>query len=276
MVNIFFLKFFVGKKDHKSYDSILGLMGLHTLVQKVRWSLENEKLGLETILEWKMSLEEGEVFHIALTYEHEYKRIFAEESDGQAIRRNSLPRRSDPRRSNLYRQCWKLRRETRGLIEQHEYKNYIHANLFIIKINGGHVEPNCITGDKAWIRYKVWKRRYDQKMADIGAQIPPPSVSTTNPKIIAEIDRTRKFLFEKCDGSPTFEKIKKFIESGVFRLWVATSRVSPYYLTLSPFVEKTNLKDSLFSVCNSSEALIREKITQEIKDYFNHEYKYEL
>ncbi len=251
-------------------------MRLDTLTQHQRWFLENEKLGLETIIDWKMSLEEGEVFHIALTYEQEYRRTFPDELDGQAIRRNSLPRRSDPRRSNLFRQCWKLRRETRGLIEQYEYKNYIRANLFIIKVNGGHVEPNCITGDKAWIRYKVWKRRYDQKLADVGAQAPPPSTSTTSPKIIAEIDRTRKFLFEKCDGEPSFEKIKNFIDSGVFRLWVATSKVSPYYLALSAFVEKTKMKESLFSVCNASEALFCGKITQEIKDYFVYEYKYEF
>lgn len=237
--------------------------------------MENKNLRLETILEWKMTLEESEVFHIALVYEQEYKRMFTGEVDGQSFRRNSLPRRSDPRRSNLFRQCWKLRRETRGLIEQYEYKNYIRANIFIIKANGGHVEPNCITGDKAWIRYKVWKRRYDQKMADIGAQAPPPSVSTTSPKIIVEIDRTRKFLFEKCDGDPTFEKIDKFVKDGVFKLWVATAKISPYYLTLSPFIDRTKCKDTLFCFCNSSESLIRDKLTKEIKDYFIHEYRHE-
>ena len=223
-----------------------------------------------------MSVEEGEAFHIALVYEQEFKKMFLGELDGQTVRRNCLPKRGDPRKSNLFRNCWKLRRETRGLIDQSEYKNYIRANLFIIKANNGHVEPNCVTGDKAWIRYKVWKRRYDQKLADIGVQTPPPSTNTTNPKIIAEIDRNKKFLFEKCDGQPSFEKIKKFIEDGVFKLWVATNRISPYYLALSPFVEKSNHKESLFDFCNSSEGLILSKITQEIKDYFNNEYRHEF
>lgn len=222
-----------------------------------------------------MSIEEAETFHIALTYEKEYRRMFTGLVDGQAVRRNSLPRRSDPRKSNLFRQCWKLRRETRGLIDQNEYKNYVKANFFIIKAHGGHVEPNCVTGDKAWIRYKVWKRRYDQKIAEMESQKPPPSVSTTHPKVVAEIDRTKKFLFEKCEGQPSFEKINKFVAEGIFRLWVATSKVSPYYLALSPFVQKTNCKSTLFSVCTCSESLIKEKITEEIEGYFRHEYKYE-
>lgn len=233
-------------------------------------------MGLETILEYNMTVEEGEVFHIALVYEQEYKRMFADELDGQSVRRNSLPLRSDPRKSSLFRYCWKLRRETRGLLEQTEYKNYIRANLFIIKANRGHVEPNCVTGDKAWIRYKVWKRRYDQKIAEVSSQAPPPSVGNTSPKIIAEIDKNRKFLFEKCDGQPTFEKILHFIDLGVFRLWVATNKISPYYLSLSPIIEKTKRKSELFSVCTSSESLVKEKITEEIKDYFRHEYGYEF
>lgn len=241
-----------------------------------RCCLENKKLGLETILDYNMTLEEGEVFHIALIYEQEFRKMFGDEIDGQAIRRNSLPLRSDPRRSSLFKYCWKLRRETRGLLEQTEYRNYIRANLFIIKANKGHVEPNCVTGDKAWIRYKVWKRRYDQKMAEVSCQAPPPSVTTSSPKFIAEIDKTRKFLFERCDGIPTYDKILKFVESGVFRLWVATGKISPFYLAMSPFISSSNHKESLFSVCTSSESLVKEKITEEIKDYFRHEYGYEF
>jgi hypothetical protein len=254
---------------------MLVLLGLDTLNQLRGGELE-KKLILQTILAYNMSVEEGEVFHIALTYEQEYRKLFALEADGQSIRRNSIPLRTDPRRSNLFRQCWKLRRETRGLIEQAEYRSYIRANLFIIKANKGHIEPNCVTGDKSWIRYKVWKRRYDQKMAEISEKTPPPSVSTTSPKIIMEIDRTKKFLFERCEGQPTYDKILKFVENGFFRLWVTTGKISSFYLVLSPFIEKTNKKGLLFTYSTSSEVLVLEKITQEIKNYFKHEYSYEF
>lgn len=222
-----------------------------------------------------MTREEGDVFHIAIVYEQEYRKFFYGEVDGQSIRRNSLPMRGDPRKSSLFRYCWKLRRETRGLLELNEYRNYIRANLFIIKHHGGHVEPIAITGDKAWIRYKVWKRRFDQKMYEAGQAPPPPSTSTTNPKIIREIDRTKKFLFEKCEGEPTFEKINNFVDKGIFKLWVAQSKISPYYLALSPYINQINSKDLLFSICTCSEKLILEKTTQEIKEYFKKEFKIE-
>ncbi len=224
-----------------------------------------------------MTLDEGEVFHIALTYEQEYKKLFASQSEGQSFRRNSLPRRGDPRKSNLFRQCWKLRRETRGLIEQRDYRHYIHANMFIINHYKGHVEPNCMTGDKAWLRYKVWKRRYDIKLAETSAQAPPPSVSTTDPKLIADLDRTKKFLYERCDGkTPTLGDIERFKTSGILKFWIATSKISPYYLLLSPYIQKTCELTELFATCSSSAAVYRSKITTQVKDYFAYEFDYEF
>lgn len=233
-------------------------------------------MGLAAILDWNMTVDQAEVFHIALAYEQEFRDMFGRTADGQSFRRNSLPLRSDPRKSNLYRQCWKLRRETRGLIPSSEYRNYIHGNMYIFQLKGREFEPSCITGPKSWIRYKVWRRGYDRQLAEAGAQAPPPSISTTSPKIIIAIDSTRKFLAEKCGGQPTFEQIRGFIESGFFKIWVASNKVSPYYLALSPFVERTGKVSELFSVCSSSEAVFREKLTKEVKDYFKHEYRYEF
>lgn len=235
-----------------------------------------DPLKLEAILNWNMTPAEGEAFQLTIYYEQVFRELFGTEIDGQTYRRNSLPKKGDPRKSVLFRHCWKMRRETRGLLELHEYKNYIHANLFIIKINNGQVLPNCVCGDKAWIRYKVWKRKYDQKMADVSATTPLPSVSTTNPKIIAEIDRTKKFLFERCDGEVTLEKIGNFIKKGLFKLWIASGKVSAYYVALSPFVANSCDISQLFSVCMSSLSVVQEKLTPEVRNYFRHEYHFEF
>src|SRR4051812_22521533 len=100
------------------------------------------------IFQWNMSNDEIEAFKLAVCYEKEYKKIFGSTADGQDIRRNSLPQKNDPRKSNLFRQCWRMRRETRGLIESHEYQTYIVGNLSILKIQNGYVGPNTICGDK--------------------------------------------------------------------------------------------------------------------------------
>lgn len=234
-----------------------------------------KSVGLEAILHWNMTPEQGEAFRVALIYEEEYRRAFQGEMDYANYRKNSIPKKNDPRNSNIFRMCWKMRRETTGLLEYGEYRLYIRANLAIIKMHNGRIEPNIICGDKAWIRWKVWKRRYDRKMADLASTLPPPSVAGTNPKIIIEIDRTKKFLFERCEGVVTFEKIKAFSES-ILRIWVASGKVCPYYLLLSPFIERTGKRPELLAVCTGSEELYREKLTPELTTYFRHEYAHEF
>lgn len=232
----------------------------------------SEEVDFDSIFQWNMDALEVEAFKLAVCYEKTFRKIFGSETDGQTLRMNSLPKRSDPRKSNLFRHCWKMRRETRGLIEGEEYKNFIHANIIIIKLNNGRIQPNCICGDKSWIRYKVWKRRYDVKMAELNSVAPPPSVSTTNPKIIAEIDRTKKFLFERCEGEVSIDKINGFINNGIFKFWVASGKVTPYYVLLSPFIKTS---DELLSGLGSSAGVFRDKLTTEVKDYFAYEFKHE-
>lgn len=239
--------------------------------------MENNPLvEYDAIFQWNMSNDEVEAYKLAVCYEKEFRKIFGEEIDGQTLRRNVLPMRTDPRKSNLFRHCWKMRRETRGLMESSEYKNYIVGNLMILKIQKARVSPNVICGDKAWVRYKVWKRKFDAKMADTSAAAPAPSVSSTDPKIIQQIDRTKKFLFERCDGQPDFDKIKGFIDSGFFKFWVATGKVSQFYIALSPYVGKAIGPEKLAEQCGFSIDVVREKITEEVKRYFSHEYRHEF
>lgn len=230
----------------------------------------------DAIFQWNMNQLEAEAFKIAIFYEEEFMKLFAgtKEVDGQGIRRNTIIKKGDPRKSDLFRQCWRLRRETRGLLTDSQYLAYIKANLMILKSHKSHISPNCICGDKAWIRWKVWERWYNRKESEKNCVAPPPSVSTTDPKIIREIDRTKKFLFEKCEGSPTLEKISTFIENGFFKLWLASGKVSIYYAIMSPYVQKHI--EELSKICSFDVSLYKEKITLEVKDYFNHEFMHEF
>ena len=132
-------------------------------------------MNYDAIFQWDMSPAEAEVYKLALVYEEEFLNTFKDHMDGLVRRKNSLPKRGDPRKSNLFRHCWKLRRETKGLLEPHQYRLYIRANQTILLMNHKkgdkkgkvHVEPNAICGEKAWIRWKVYERWYNTKAAII-------------------------------------------------------------------------------------------------------------
>lgn len=227
------------------------------------------------IFEWDMTPQEVEAYRLAVIYDQEFRKEFGATADGMMVRMNTIPKRGDPRKSYLFKHCWKLRRETRGLVEEHEYPLYIRANLQVLKINKARIEPNGICGDKAWIRWRMWKRWYDEKMSDTAAEAPSPSVSTTDPKLIREIDGTKKFMFERCEGEPTRDKIKTFVENGFFKLWVASGKVCHTYVVLSPFVAKSCDLKKLAADCSFSIDLAKQFITEEVEKYFKHEFKHE-
>lgn len=227
----------------------------------------------EAILEWNMTAAEAECFRLATQYEKEFIRMFSDTSAWNTYTRNVLPTNGDPRKSQLFKHCWKLRRETKGLLIPQQYRQYIHANFAILKINNARIEPNAICGDKAWIRWKVWERWYQKKQEELDVTLPKHSFAA-DPKIMKEIDRSKKFVFEQCEGEPTQEKIQKFIDSGVFRLWIMMGKVSPFYITLSPFVgEKC---DELAIACSFDPILLRERTTDDVTTYFREEFKHEF
>lgn len=239
--------------------------------------MENEKLNeYDAIFQWNMTVDEANVYKLAVCYEQQYRKICGAIADGQSIRRNSIPSRSDPRKSNIFRHCWKMCRETRGLLDPHDYKLFIAGNLTLLMLKKAHIEPNSICGDKAWIRYRIYKRKYDAKMAEIACKAPPPSASTTDPKIIGQIDTTKKFLFERCEGSPSLDKLKSFINNGIFRFWIITGKISHYYVIQSPWISKIVNVDTYSEQCSFSAALMRERLTTEVREYFQYEFQHEM
>lgn len=237
----------------------------------------------DAIFQWDMTVSEAGVYKLAVMYEEEFKKIFRGHSKGIDYKRNVLPLRSDPRKSMLFRYCWKLRRETRGLLEPHQYRLYIKANLSILLMNHKkgnkkgkvRVEPNAICGDKAWIRWKVYERWNDAKAAIINATLPSPDISSADPKVIREIDRTKKFLFEKCEGKPTKEKIHKFLDDGVFKFWIMSDKISKYYVAWSPFIQKLCDVNEFAESCAYDNRLFCEKTSGAVKEYLEHEFAYE-
>jgi len=223
---------------------------------------------LQAALDYEFSPEEVKVFKIALIWEELTAKHFPKD---KGVARLS---KGDPRKCSLFKFCWRFVRETRGLLRDGEYKLFVEANLQILKSKGGHLSPNVLCGDKAWIRWKVWKRIYDQKLAEHKGYEPPSPV-LADPKVVKELDKTKRFLHEKCEGVPTLEHLQGFLDNQSLQLWIMTNKISYYYVVLSPFVAKVCSLPFLEKTLLFDSKVFLEKAGEHVKNYFKSEFAYE-
>jgi hypothetical protein len=219
----------------------------------------------DAVFQWNMSPLEADAYKLAVTWEELVSKYFPRQKTAK------LPLRSDPRKSTLFKYCWKLARETRGLLKVAEYQLYIQANLQIIQANNGRAEPNCLVGDKAWYRWLVWKRLYEKKLRELKGEESPPEISI-DPEVTRQLDGTRRFLFEKFEGEPTDEKFAQTLEDGRLDLWVKGGRVSKYYLVLSPRAARVCGLKELGEKLHFDVRLAQENITPGVQLFFNKEF----
>jgi hypothetical protein len=214
---------------------------------------------LMLILDYEMNKIEAKAWKIAILYLQLTKKYLPD------YKHSFISLGKDPRKTALFKICYKLVRESK--LQDHEFRLYITAQMQVLKtINCGdchaYFTPNCLTGNKAWNRWLVWKKKFNQiKEVDRNA---------TN----SEIFKTKKFLVSKLTLSK--EKIIEILNNRTLFKWIALGHVSPYYLALSPIVKewlektKTNLLDT-FDI-----DLSLYKTNEELVNYFTKEFSYEF
>ena len=217
---------------------------------------------LAAVFDWKMTTDEAHAYYLASLWEIETRKLYPNE------KLTKLPVSGDPRKCTLFKYCWKLVRETKGLLTSDQYYEYIRGNLYIIKKYKGRLAPNCLVGDKAWIRWRVWERELAKQMA-LAKQEPLPPNLGSHMKIVNELDCTKKFLFEKMGGEPAFVKM----DYNKLVIWAETGKISKYYLVMSPWIEKLGL-DKFEKECSFSRGVYT--IDDNVKQYFKKEYSYEF
>lgn len=220
---------------------------------------------LELILEYKMTKPEAKAFKIAIMYTELLKKYFPEYA-------NHTLGRSDPRKTILFKHCYKLLQECP--LQDHEYRLYLTAQFQVLKnINYGtgdaFVSPSCITGEKAWTRWLFWKSRF-QRIQD---RPEPPQVNAN--VVIRNITKTKEFLqgkFSKLTRKDIYDNMEN-----VFK-WCVLGEISGHYLALSPIVSywleerKIDLLDR-FSIDLKH---FRNDLTKEVELYFKKEFGHEF
>ncbi|MEI8270540.1 MAG: hypothetical protein WCG45_04165 [bacterium] len=233
---------------------------------------EENELSLEAISQYKMDDLESKAYKIAIKWVQISKKIFPNYN-------HTGIKKGDPRKSLIFKFCYKLARETAGLIPEDEYELYIRSQLDVIKhmSNGSPVlvTPACLVGDKAWSRWKLWKRKYDKIVTKPTSKVEvPQSINKTGfYKAFAGLDQTKEF-FNKNSlvfNLATFQEKK----SDIIR-WTNLNKISPYYICISPLAKnilqkedyaRMNFDMSVYSSC------INEEVLNKFKELFPEEFK---
>jgi hypothetical protein len=225
-----------------------------------------EMKELEPILHYKMNDLESKAYKIAIIWQDECEKELPKEKYPK------LNRNKDPRKTTLFKYCYKLARETKGILEDREIPFYVRAQLQILKsIREGSVhaliEPHCLVGENAWKRWKVWKRKHLKGISRVVAS-EEVGISAKSSKVINEIRSSAKLLEEKgCFSWQLYQSKKEDLKG-----WIKNGEISRYYFVLSPWAR------SLFSELNFDfdntyyRSSITPKIEEEFRNIFKHEW----
>jgi hypothetical protein len=190
---------------------------------------------LEAVLTYKMNELETKAYKISLMWVDLTTRMFP---NYQHVK---LRKSGDPRKSLLFKHCYKLARETLGLVEDKDYELYITAQLQIMKhITDGAVhaliDPCILHGEKAWKRWAMWKKQYNRAM-DRAATSEEKGADKANPSLVRfDLADTRKFLIGKLGEKYTKKDLADLLEDRTLIGWTTLGKISPFYLVLSPWL----------------------------------------
>lgn len=233
---------------------------------------EDKDVRLEAILDYEMDDLEAKAYKISLLWLDRSRKVFPEYQ-------HTGMKKGDPRKSLIFKICYKLVRETQGILEDKDYALYVRAQLDVLRhINTGKGHPlidaNCLVGEKAWKRWKLWKRKYDAitaKPSEIPEAIGPGVV-----KAIDGLERTKEFITKNLGANPSLEKYREaYLNKNLFR-WANLGKISPYYLVISPHIaavmqpddlKRLNFDPSVFKAC------ITDQVMQKFQEMFPNEYE---
>ena len=218
-----------------------------------------------------MTHDEALAFKIALIWEELTPKYFPKENCGK------LTKKGDPRNCNLFRYCYKLVRETRGLIPIDQYRYYIRAQFDILKSiknsreEHANITPNCLTGKKAWIRWKIWLKKFRNSLRSTEGEH-----TVLKSKVVGKIKKTKEFLSRQYKGLPTKEDICKSIDNRTMIRWVTLGKVCGYYMVLSPYVASCLNMEEFEERYYFDLTIYKSHLTPDIEDLFKEEFKHEF
>lgn len=211
---------------------------------------------LQPIISYSMDETEAKAFKLALIWEDECSREIPREKFDR------LKKGKDPRKTSLFKYCYKTVSELKGIVPDGELQLFVRAQLQILKSIGdgkSHalINPQCLVGEKAWKRWKLWKFKYDKNLSRIPSY-EDLEIGFRESSILADLSKSMDFIRLKGLNS---EKDYSGRKTDLKR-WISTGEISPFYCILSPRVS------NIFEKMPFDESLYRPAITPKIEKFF--------
>lgn len=185
-------------------------------------------------------------------------------------RTSRLPK-GDPTKCFLFKCARKLVKETQGLLPEEMYKYYVYAQIASLKaFTDGKVhaliEPPCLFGNTAWLRWKIWKSKFDKMKNKLENENSNEvkRIVQNNMSVSIELNKTLDFLKTKIKITP--EEIKKALSDNSLQKWVLFNKVSPYFVMLSNIVSK-DVPD-LYGYFGFDPEIYKKSIDENVKNQF--------
>lgn len=218
---------------------------------------------LDPILQYELNEIETKAYRLCLLWEkicqHEIPKYRYDRLAG-----------GDPRKSFLFKCCRKLVTETQGLLSEDMYRYYVYAQITTLKnYSDGTVhaliEPPCLFGNNAWLRWKIWKAKFDkiQKTQECAGNT--DNIIQTKSSIGSELEKTKTFLLSRLKEI-TPETIKRAVIEKTIHKWVSFSRVSPYFIVMSKTIKDKvgNIEDAF----GFEPSIYKKQINEEVENLF--------
>jgi len=244
------------------------------------YDTELELICLEKILSFEMTSREAKAYKICIIYQHLLHKLFPNE------RHYKRQRKGDPRKTTLFKYCFKLLRETERMLEDHEYELYIRAQMDTIKAitkragansPDAFISPVMLVGEKAWKRWKLWERLYKKQLKRKEAIECLTTDPVMNEKVKIALRADQRFLDKNLKGL-TKETIRSALDSRILLRWIAAGPITPYYALLSPILRDWLIERKLEigDIFHIDFGFYQPAISDQIKQFFREEYSYEF
>lgn len=157
----------------------------------------------------------------------------------------------DPRKSAVFKYCYKLQRETNGILKKDEYKDYVYCQLKFLKMykdktnNAVLVSPNILNLDRGWKKWKYFKYLLSKNNQSVSVK----SKYVNNDNLKISLINDKNYLIKKI-GKINKRNISQNINNILF--WHKLGDISVYFLAICDLIDKKMINKDL-SVYNFDE-----------------------